>query len=76
MFGDPITYRLLNAGEQFDPNGDELSPENPNYVPKGNLIIGYTDMSDLKNDLVATYLLTDIYNNEYWTAPMKNVPLE
>ena len=76
VFGDPITYRLLNAGEQFDPNGDELSPENPNYVPKGNLIIGYTDMSDLKNDLVATYLLTDIYNNEYWTAPMKNVPLE
>lgn len=76
VFGEPITYRLLNANEQYDANGDELSPENPEFVPMGNLIVGYTDMSSLKNSLKATYLITDIYNNEYWTAPMNNVPIE
>lgn len=76
VFGEPITYRLLNAEAQYDANGNELSPERTDFVPKSNLIVGYTDMSELKDDLIATYLITDIYNNEYWTAPMRNVPID
>ena len=41
-----------------------------------NVIVGYTDMGSLSEDLVATYLFTDIYNSEYWTAPLTNVPYE
>ena len=41
----------------------------------GDMIIGYIDMSDLKNNLVATFLFTDIYNNEHWSAALDNVPL-
>ena len=44
-------------------------------MPEGNLIVGYTDLGEMKDDLVATYLFTDIYDQEYWTAPMANVPL-
>ncbi len=41
-----------------------------------NVIVGYTDMGSLSEDLVATYLFTDIYNSEYWTAPLTNVLYE
>lgn len=67
--GDSITYRLLNAEEQRDAEGRDRA----DFVPMGNLIVGYTDLSELKNDLVATYLFTDIYNNEHWTLPLANV---
>ena len=36
--------------------------------------IGYIDMSELKSNLVATFLFTDIYNNEHWTSALDNVP--
>ncbi len=39
----------------------------------GSMIVGYTDMSELKDSLVATFLFTDIYNNEHWSAPLNNV---
>ena len=67
--GYSITYRLLNAEEQKDAEGRDRA----DFVPAGNLIVGYTDLSELKNDLVATYLFTDIYNNEHWTLPLTNV---
>ena len=41
-----------------------------------DIIVGYTDMSELQDNLVATYLFTDIYNNEHWTLPLSNVPYE
>ena len=67
--GDPITYKLFNADKHYDEEGNERA----DFVPEGNLIVGYTDMSELKDHLVATYLFTDIYNNEHWTLPLSNV---
>ena len=40
----------------------------------GDMQVGYIDMSGLKDGLVATFLFTDIYNNEHWTANLDNVP--
>ena len=68
--GEPITYRLQNAEQKTDTDGFDRA----DFVPTGNLVVGYTDMSSLKDQLVATYLFTDIYNNEHWTLPMQNVP--
>ena len=42
----------------------------------GNNLVGYTDMGDQEEALTATYLFRDIYDQEYWTAPMANSPLE
>ena len=69
--GETITYRLTNAAEKTDAEGFDRA----DFVPAGNLIVGYTDMSALKDNLVATYLFTDIYNNEHWTLPLENIPL-
>ena len=55
--------------------GDAEGFDRADFVPAGNLIVGYTDMSALKDNLVATYLFTDIYNNEHWTLPLENIPL-
>ena len=41
-----------------------------------DMVVGYTDMGSLSKDLVATFLFTDIYNNEHWTAPLLNVTYE
>ena len=38
-----------------------------------DMVVGYTDMSSLKDNLVATFLFTDIYNNEHWSSPLLNV---
>ena len=67
--GNAITYRLLNADEKVDAEGMDRA----DFVPDGNLVVGYTDMSELKDSLIATFLFTDIYNNEHWTLPMQNV---
>ncbi|MBR3078134.1 MAG: peptidase C11 [Oscillospiraceae bacterium] len=70
--GDPISYQLFNADKRYDEEGYDRA----DFVPDGNLIVGYTDMSALKDQLVATYLFTDIYNNEHWTLPLSNVVYE
>ncbi len=68
--GSPITYKLFNADKRYDEEGYDL----PDFVPEGNLIVGYTDMSELQENLVATFLFTDIYDNEHWTSALDNVP--
>ncbi len=35
--------------------------------------VGYINMSALKDNLVATFLFTDIYDNEHWSAALDNV---
>ena len=67
--GQAITYRLLNADEKEDGEGFDRA----DFVPEGNLIVGYTDMSEIKDNLVATFLFTDIYDNEHWSAALDNV---
>ena len=67
--GSPITYRLLNADQKLDSEGYDRA----DFVPDGNLVVGYVDMSDAKDDLIASFLFTDIYNNEHWSAPLTNV---
>ena len=74
--GDPITYKLFNADKQYESVTlleGETKLERADFVPVGNLELGYTDMSALWENFVATYMFTDIYNNEYWTTPMRNV---
>ena len=66
--GSPITYRLLNADQKLDSEGYDRA----DFVPDGNLVVGYVDMSDAKDDLIASFLFTDIYNNEHWSAPLTN----
>ena len=67
--GSPITYRLLNADQKLDSEGYDRA----DFVPDGNLVVGYVDMSDARDDLIASFLFTDIYNNEHWSAPLTNV---
>ena len=38
--------------------------------------VGYIDMSELKDNMIATFLFTDIYNNEHWSAALTNVAYE
>ena len=66
--GETISYHLLNAEDKLDAEGHER----PDFVPVGNLVVGYTDMSALQDKLIASYLFTDIYHNEYWTLPLIN----
>ena len=66
--GSPITYRLLNADQKLDSEGYDRA----DFVPDGNLVVGYVDMSDARDDLIASFLFTDIYNNEHWSAPLTN----
>ena len=42
---------------------------------KENMQVSYVVLPD-SNRAKATYLFRDIYNEEYWTAPMKNVPYQ
>ena len=60
-------YDLDGEFKDAYPIGDEIEWDE-------SVIVGYTDMSALKDDLVATFLFTDIYNNEHWSAPLANVP--
>ena len=66
--GDSIQYRLLNAEQKLDGEGFDRG----DFVPEGNLVIGYSDMSSEADKLIASFLFTDIYNNEFWTAPLQN----
>ena len=68
--GDPIQYKLLNAAEKLDGEGFDRA----DFVPEGNLVVGYSDMSSEAGKLIASFLFTDIYNNEFWSAPLQNVP--
>ena len=67
---DPITYHLENAESKYDEEGYDKA----DFIPQGNLLVGYTDLSSVQEALVPTYLFTDIYNNEHWTAPLAVVP--
>ena len=40
-----------------------------------NMQVSYVIL-DHYEKATATYLFRDIYNEEYWTAPMANVPYE
>ena len=68
--------RLQFVADYYDLDGEfqDAYPIGDEIEWNESVIVGYTDLSELKNDLVATFLFTDIYNNEHWSAPLTNVP--
>ena len=67
--------KLQFVADYYDLDGEfkDAYPIGEEIEWNESVVVGYTDMSKLKDDLVATFLFTDIYNNEHWSAPLTNV---